>query len=262
MARCGLRLLGILGTVALLTSCASLPETQRDPEDPLGPYNRAMYKFNTDFDNAFLKPIAKGYKWVTPAVAREGVTNFFNNIADVTSAANNLFQFKLSRFGSDVGRVAVNSTVGVGGLVDVATNMGLPSYKEDFGQTLGYWGAVKSPYLVLPLLGPSTVRDALGRGVDTFTNPTFYINDGAVTWGLFGLQAVNTRADLLTATKILQEAAIDPYTFVRDAYLQRRLYEIYDGNPPPQAYEQDIAGGVSPPPAPTAPEAGGKGKTH
>jgi phospholipid-binding lipoprotein MlaA len=257
MALRGLRLSGILGLFLVLTACASVPQAQRDPQDPLEPYNRAMYRFNTDFDNAFLKPIAKGYKWVAPAVVREGVTNFYNNIADVTSAVNNLFQFKLSRFGTDLGRVAVNSTVGVGGVVDVATNMGLPSYKEDFGQTLGYWGAVKSPYLVLPLLGPSTLRDAIGRGVDTFTNPTFYVNDGAVTWGLFGLQAVNTRADLLTASKILQEAAIDPYSFVRDAYLQRRLYDIYDGNPPPQAYEQDLGLGASSAPD-GAPKAGGK----
>jgi phospholipid-binding lipoprotein MlaA len=175
------------------------------------------------------------------------VTNFYNNIADVTSAANNLFQFKLSRFGSDVGRVLINSTVGVAGFFDVATNMGLPSYKEDFGQTLGYWGAVHSPYLVIPILGPSTIRDAVGRIGDSFTDPTYYISNNDVVWGLVALRVIDTRADLLTATKILQEAAIDPYSFVRDAYLQRRLYDIFDGNPPPQAYEQDFGAGPSSP---------------
>jgi phospholipid-binding lipoprotein MlaA len=243
----GFRMVGMLVLLALLSACASVPEAERDPRDPLEPYNRAMYKFNTDFDNAFLKPIAKGYKWVTPPPVRRGVTNFYNNIADVTSAANNLFQFKLSRFGSDVGRVLINTTVGVVGFVDVATNMGLPSYKEDFGQTLGYWGAVPSPYFVIPLLGPSTVRDTVGRVGDVFTDPMFMVSNGDVVWGLFSLRLINTRADLLTATKLLEEAAIDPYTFVRDAYMQRRLYNIYDGNPPPHAYEQDLGDGSSSP---------------
>jgi phospholipid-binding lipoprotein MlaA len=239
------RTIGALGMAVMLSACASVPEAARDPQDPLEPYNRAVYKFNTDFDNAFLKPIAKGYKWITPAPVDRGITNFFNNIADVTSAANNLFQFKLARLGSDLGRVAVNSTVGFLGFVDVATNMGLPSYKEDFGQTLGYWGAVPSPYFVIPFLGPSTIRDAIGRGGDAFTDPMFYINDATVVWSLVGVRVIDTRADLLTATKILQEAALDPYTFVRDAFLQRRLYEIYDGNPPPQVDEQqDQAAGA------------------
>lgn len=231
--------------VLLAGGCTSIPEEYRDPRDPLEPFNRGMHQFNTDFDNAFLKPVAKGYRAVTPESVDRGVTNFFNNIADVTSAVNNLLQFKLSRFGSDVGRVAVNSTVGVLGFFDVATNMGLPSYKEDFGQTLGYWGAYPSPYLVLPLLGPSTVRDTVGLVGDILVDPFFSIDEDEILWAFVALRVIDQRADLLTATKILEEAAVDPYAFTRDAFLQRRRNQIFDGNPPPDPYEQDIwAAGV------------------
>ncbi len=204
-----------------------------DPLDPLEPYNRGMHQFNTDFDNAFVKPVAKGYQAVTPEPVDRGITNFFNNLADVNSAINNLLQFKLSRFGSDIGRISINSTVGVLGFFDVATNVGLPSYKEDFGQTLGYWGAEPSPYLVLPFLGPSTVRDTVGTVGDVMVDPLFSVSHETVYWGLVGLRVVDTRADLLTATKIIEEAAVDHYAFVRDAFLQRRRNLIFDGNPPP-----------------------------
>jgi phospholipid-binding lipoprotein MlaA len=199
-----------------------------------------MYKFNKAVDDAVMKPVAKGYQALTPDPLDRGITNFFNNIADVTSAVNNLLQFKLSRAGSDVGRVAVNSTVGLLGFFDVATNMGLPSYKEDFGQTLGYWGGEPSPYLVLPLLGPSTLRDTIGLVGDAFTSPLFSVEKNRVYWGLIALNVVDTRADLLTAGKILEEAAVDPYIFLRDAYLQRRRSQIFDGNPPPDPGAEDI----------------------
>lgn len=224
----------ILILAMLAAGCTSVPAEYRDPSDPLEGYNRGMHQFNTDFDNAFLKPVAKAYQAVTPEPVDRGVTNFFNNIADVTSAVNNLLQFKLSRFGSDVGRVAVNSTVGIAGLFDVATNVGLPSYKEDFGQTLGYWGAYESPYLVLPLIGPSTVRDTVGFAGDTFIDPFFSLNKNEIYWGFVTLRVVDRRADLLTASKILEEAALDPYAFTRDAFLQRRRSQIFDGNPPPE----------------------------
>jgi phospholipid-binding lipoprotein MlaA len=229
----------VLILVMLAAGCASVPEEYRDPSDPLEGYNRGMHQFNTDFDNAFLKPVAKAYQAVTPEPVDRSVTNFFNNIADVTSAVNNLLQFKLSRFGSDVGRVAVNSTVGIGGLFDVATNVGLPSYKEDFGQTLGYWGAYESPYLVLPLIGPSTVRDTVGFAGDVLVDPFFSVNKNEIYWGFVGLRLVDRRADLLTASKILEEAALDPYAFTRDAFLQRRRSQIFDGNPPPEAGLED-----------------------
>jgi len=223
-----------LAALVLIGGCASTPDEFRDPRDPLEPYNRAAYRFTTDFDNAFLKPIAKGYKYVTPEPVDRGITNFFNNIDDVTSAVNNLLQFKLSRFGSDVGRVVVNSTVGLLGFLDVATNMGLPSYKEDFGQTLGYWGFGPGPYFVIPILGPSTIRDAIGLAGDIYVDPFFSVNKNEIYWGAVAVRLIDRRADLLKATDLLDEAALDPYSFTRDAYLQRRRAKVYDGNPPPE----------------------------
>jgi phospholipid-binding lipoprotein MlaA len=234
------RVVSAIVATAALVGCASIPEDQRDPRDPLEPYNRGVHKFNTVVDDALFKPIAKGYKAITPEPVDRGVTNFFNNLADVNSAVNNLFQFKLSRFGSDLGRIAVNSTVGILGFVDVATNMGLPSYKEDFGQTFGYWGDVDSPYLVIPVFGPSTVRDSVGRVGDALVDPLVSLNKDRIYWGLVGVRVIDQRADLLTAGKILEEAAVDPYSFVRDAFLQRRRSQIFDGNPPPDPYERDI----------------------
>ncbi|WP_089723906.1 MlaA family lipoprotein [Candidatus Thiosymbion oneisti] len=227
----GLRNSGLLLLLVLVGGCASVPGDP-DPRDPMESYNRAMYKFNQVVDDAILKPVAKGYKAITPEPVDRGITNFFNNLADVTSALNNLFQFKPSRAGSDLGRLAVNTTIGVLGFFDVATDMGLPSYKEDFGQTFGYWGDDSSSYLVLPFLGPSTIRDTIGLGGDIAANPLFYIDNRPVTWGLTGLDVTDTRADLLTAGDLLKEAAIDPYAFTRDAYLQHRRNKIFDGNPP------------------------------
>lgn len=231
---------GLLVAAAVLTGCASDPNRVADPRDPLELYNRAMNRFNTDFDNAFMKPVAKAYKAVTPEVVDRGVTNFFNNIADVTSLANNILQFKMSRAGSDLGRLFINTTVGVLGVVDVATNVGLPSYKEDFGQTLGYWGLEQGAYLVLPILGPSTIRDTLGFAGDIVTDPFFSVEKDKVYWGFVGLRIIDRRADLLAAGEILDDAAVDPYSFVRDAYLQRRLNLVYDGNPPPDEGQDDF----------------------
>jgi phospholipid-binding lipoprotein MlaA len=224
----------ILAWLVTIGGCASTPDAFREPSDPLEPYNRAMFKFNTDFDNAFLKPIAKGYKYIAPEPVDRGVTNFFNNIDDLTSAVNNLLQFKLSRFGTDIGRVTVNSTAGLLGVLDVATNLGLPSYKEDFGQTLGYWGLGPGPYFVIPILGPSTIRDAVGLAGDIYVDPFISVRKNEIYWGAVGLRLIDRRADLLQAGDILEEAAVDPYSFLRDAYLQRRRTKVYDGNPPPE----------------------------
>jgi phospholipid-binding lipoprotein MlaA len=232
------RVLCVLTATLLLGGCASLPDDYRDPRDPWEAYNRGMHQFNTDFDTAFLKPLAKGYKAVTPDPVDKGITNFFNNLADVTSLVNNLLQVKLSRAASDAGRLVVNSTVGLLGFVDVASNLGLPSYKEDFGQTLGYWGAAPGPYFVLPILGPSTVRETFGLAGDIYTDPLFNLSDNKVYWGLAALRLVDRRADFLTATKVMEEAALDPYIFVRDAYLQRRRNLVYDGNPPTEDYDE------------------------
>jgi phospholipid-binding lipoprotein MlaA len=227
-----LRLLAVIAIAAMMLGCSSVPKEYRDPRDPWQSYNRAMFKFNTDFDNAFFKPVAKGYQFVTPEPVDRGVTNFFNNVADLISAVNNALQFKLSRAGTDVGRIAVNSTVGIGGLFDVATNMGLQSYKEDFGQTLGYWGLGPGPYFIIPILGPSSVRDTIGWAGDIVVDPFFSLSQDEIYWGFVVLDAVDTRADLLAAGEILDEAAIDRYSFVRDAFLQRRHYLVHDGNPP------------------------------
>lgn len=249
------RRLGLWATLAaivLLLGCASQPNRVADERDPLEPFNRAVFRFNTDFDKAFLRPVAVGYQKVTPEQVDRGVTNFFNNLADVTSFANNVLQFKMSRAGSDVGRVFINTTVGLLGFVDVATNVGLPSYKEDFDQTLGYWGLEPGAYLVLPILGPSTMRGTLGIAGDIVTDPLFNLRDHNIHWGLVGLRVVDRRADLLTAGDILEDAAIDPYSFLRDAYLQRRLNLVYDGNPPAQNGQDDFWDEVdfgAPPPA-------------
>lgn len=228
-----LRPLSLVLLAALLTAgCSSIPKEQRDPRDPWQPYNRAMFKFNTDFDNAFLKPVAQGYQAIMPEPVNHGITNFFNNIADVTSAVNNALQFKLSRAGSDVGRVVVNSTVGLVGVIDVATNVGIPSYKEDFGQTLGYWGFGDGPYFVMPILGPSSVRDTVGFAGDVVIDPFFSLEADEIYWGFVVLRAVDVRAGLLAASDLMDDAALDRYVFVRDAYLQRRRNLVHDGNPP------------------------------
>lgn len=244
------RAAAVLLTVSLFVGgCASVPPEYRDPRDPWQPFNRAVFKFNTDFDNAFLKPAAQAYQFITPEPLDEGITNFFNNIADATSAVNNVLQFKLSRAGSDVGRVFVNTTVGFVGFFDVASNVGLPSYKEDFGQTLGYWGFGAGPYFMLPILGPSTVRDTFGLAGDIVLDPFFSLEEDEIYWGFVTLRVIDRRADLLTAGELVDEAAIDRYTFIRDAYLQRRQNLVHDGNPP-ESDEEDVIWEDSPPAAP------------
>lgn len=227
-------LMGVLA-VSLLGGCAST----NNPRDPIEPVNRVVYQFNDGLDNLLLKPFATIYRGVIPQFARTGVTNFFGNLYDILTALNNLLQGKLGTALSDVGRFAVNSTVGILGLIDVGTRIGLEKHNEDFGQTLGYWGIGAGPYLVLPLMGPSSARDAVGRFVDTQLDPVRWIwrNDVTTRNSLWALMLINTRANLLDSTKILEEAALDPYEFQRDAYLQRRRALVYDGNPPPTPEE-------------------------
>jgi len=223
----------MLSTALGLAGCAT--GVDRDPRDPLEPLNRAVHSFNNDLvDRAILEPLARGYRYITPAPVNQGVTNFFNNLLDIRSALNNLLQFKIGRAFSDVSRVAVNSTIGILGLMDVASNMNLPRYNEDFGQTLGVWGVGSGPYIVLPLFGPASGRDGIGLVVDWFADPVNYLADDSARWGVRGLNVVDTRADLLSASRVMEEAALDPYAFIRDAYLQRRESLVYDGNPPPE----------------------------
>ncbi|RLJ16839.1 ABC transporter [bacterium endosymbiont of Escarpia laminata] len=214
-----------------LSACASVPEGTEHNADPLEGMNRSINRFNTDFDNTIAKPVAKGYQAITPDPLDRGFTNFFHNLADINSAANNLFQLKPGRAITDVGRLCVNTTVGLLGFIDVASDIGIPEYKEDLGQTLGYWGYEESTYIMLPMLGPSTVRDFIGKTGDVFMNPIYYTSEG-IYWTLLVFRYVDLRADLLRASKVVEEAAIDPYAFVRESYLQKRRFDIYDGDPP------------------------------
>lgn len=233
-----LRLLSGLAIGVALGGCASTSEFA-DPRDPFETFNRSMYAFNETLDNALLKPAAEGYKSVAPEFVDRGVTNFFSNLEDVGSAVNNLLQFKLKRGASDIGRVLVNSTLGIAGLVDLASGMDLPKYGEDFGQTLGYWGMDSGPYLVLPLLGPSSGRDLIGLGGDWALDPLSYANSEAFRWSARTVDVVDTRADLLGASRMLAAAALDPYEFLKEAYLQKRRSDVYDGAPPLEEYDME-----------------------
>jgi phospholipid-binding lipoprotein MlaA len=219
--------LAFLAALALLSGCA----TTRDNPDPWEPLNRKTYAFNDVLDRNVMKPVAQGYQKVTPQFVQHGVNNFFDNLEDVGTSLNNFLQGKPGQGASDAGRFLVNSVFGVFGLWDVATPLGLEKHYEDFGQTLGVWGVPSGPYLVLPLLGPSTARDAPARVVD----PQWYYSqriDQEVFWGLWSLDKVRTRANLFKAEGVLEQAALDRYTFIRDAWLQRRRSMVYDGNPP------------------------------
>jgi phospholipid-binding lipoprotein MlaA len=222
----GLLVVGVL----CLTGCATGPQT--NPADPLEPLNRSVFRFNDTLDENVLKPVATGYRDYTPSLVQTGVRNVFNNFSDVSAVLNNGLQLKGRQAASSLMRVVVNSTVGVYGLFDVATAIKLERYPEDFGQTLGYWGVRSGPYLVLPLLGPSTVRDTAGLPVDWQVDP---VNNERIAH--FGpetqiLRIVDKRASYLAAGNMLNEASIDKYAFLRDAYLQRRRSQIFDGNPP------------------------------
>lgn len=218
----------LLPLLAVLAGCA----TPANNYDPLESINRPIYQFNEAADRVVLKPVAKGYVAVTPTFVRRGVSNFFNNLDDVYSAANNLLQGKFKAAGSDTLRVAVNTTMGLGGLIDVATRAGLERHDEDLGQTLGYWGIDSGPYLMLPLLGPSTLRDATGTGITMATEgPLEAIDEVRVRNSLRGLNVVDQRVKLFPLDGMLEDA-LDPYTFVRDAWLQRRHAAVWDGKPP------------------------------
>ena len=220
--------IAIVALAFSLGGCA----TNGDPRDPFEPLNRGIYSFNDTVDKAVTKPIAQGYRAVLPSPVRTGVSNFFSNIDDIFVTANNLLQFKLHTAASDFARLLANTTLGIGGIFDVASGFGLEKHEEDFGQTLGYWGIGDGPFLMLPLLGPSNARDAVGTGVQSYFDPIFNLNNVAVRNSLAVLSVVDSRANLLDAEKVLDEAALDPYTFLRDTYIQQRRSLIYDGNPP------------------------------
>ena len=235
-----------------------------------------MQSFNDKLDSYVMKPVAQGYKKVTPTPVNQGITNFYNNVNDITVFGNDLLQFKFAQFGKDVARFMVNSTVGIAGFVDVASKMNLPRHDEDFDQTLAKWGLPSGPYVVLPFFGPSTPRGIFGLAGDTFSNPINWINPMAgYSWGTTfngisgailasgALRLTDQRADLLSASKIMDEASVDRYEFIRNAYFQQRNYVVHDGNPPldeelEQQMDLDLQGldtKVAPAPTPMASKA-------
>ena len=220
----------LLLTVCTLCGCAA----GANPRDPLETFNRKVYTFNTTVDKAVLKPVAKGYVTVIPHLVRRGVSNFFSNLGMPVTTLNDLLQLKGSKVPVDLARFATNIVFGLGGLIDVATELKIERRNEDFGQTLGYWGIGSGPYLMLPLFGPSNVRDGTGTVADYVAHPFFYWDPSAEEsrWTIFVLDITDTRAQLLDAEKFLDVAAIDQYSFLRDAYLQRREFAIHDGNLP------------------------------
>jgi phospholipid-binding lipoprotein MlaA len=227
----GIRLKTMLIAVALsglLGGCA----TSGNPKDPIEGFNRAMFAFNEGLDTVLIKPVAQGYDAVLPTPVRTGVTNFFGNIADLFIGVNNLLQGKPDQALSDLGRVVVNSTVGILGLFDVATEAGLEKHEEDFGQTFGRWGVGDGAYVVIPVFGPRTVRDTAGLVLDVAADPVGNVDHVATRNSLLALRMIDTRADLLPADKVIEEAALDKYAYVRDGYLQRRRNLVHDGNPP------------------------------
>lgn len=230
------RLLTCLWALSL-GGCATV-SAPADPRDPWEGFNRSMYSFNTKLDNAVLKPAAKGYRAVTPDPVETGVTNFFANLEEIQVLVNNLLQFKPLAALSDTGRLAVNSTIGIAGLFDVATPLGLDKHEEDLGQTLGRWGMGAGPYLVLPFFGPSSPRDAFGLAGDYALDPIRRVDENSTRNGLYVLETVDTRAQLLAVDDIIEEAAFDPYIYVRDAWLQRRRSLVYDGDPPPEESDE------------------------
>ncbi|MEA3097353.1 VacJ family lipoprotein [Caballeronia mineralivorans] len=241
----------VIVAVAMLAGCATV--TTPTKGDPFESYNRTMFTINDKIDQVALKPLAKGYVYVTPQPVRDSVTNFFGNIGDIYTAANNLVQLKIADGVSDIMRVVMNSIFGVAGLFDVASVAGLPKHTQDFGLTLGHYGVPAGPYVVLPLLGPSTVRDTAGTVVDYFGSVTSYVDPAWFRTTLFGVQLINTRANLLGAGDVLSGAALDKYSFVRNAYLQRRQYLIGGDNSASDSSEslpkyEDVGA----PPAPSA----------
>ncbi len=221
---------GVVLVLAVLSGCASGPNT--NPQDPLEPFNRGVYKFNDSVDVAVLKPVATVYQDVLPAPVRRSVGNFFANLQDLWSGVNNTLQFKGEPAASSFMRFGINTFLGLGGLLDVASEMRLERHTKDFGHTLGYWGVEPGPYLVLPLLGSSTLRDTLALPVDAQGNLVSGLEHVPTRNSLTALRLVDKRASLLGASAMLDAVALDKYTFTRDAYLQRRRSSIYDGNPP------------------------------
>jgi phospholipid-binding lipoprotein MlaA len=247
----------VLGLSLAMSGCATLKDARGGPGQRLDPWeswNRKVFGFNEKLDEYFLKPVATGYAKVVPQFVRRSVDNFFANASDAWSAINNMLQGKGEAAFTDVVRFSTNSTFGFLGVLDIASEMGLERHNEDFGQTLGRWGFGAGAFIVWPLFGPSTVRDSIALPLDRAATPAVVINDGGSQFGITVLQIVNTRAKLLGASQVIDDIALDKYTFLRDAYLQRRRSLVYDGDAPelPDA-AQPSGDAASAPPVPSAP---------
>jgi phospholipid-binding lipoprotein MlaA len=212
----------------LLSACASAPGRV---DDPFEPFNRAMYAVNKPIDDHVMRPIAQAYVDYVPKLVRQGVSNVFGNIDDLFSGINSLLQGKTDKAGNDFGRIVVNMW-GLGGLIDIASDLGIPKGNEDFGQTFGYWGIPQGPYLFVPLWGPTTVRDGTGSLIRVWYGPVGYLPYVPVRNIIYGIGAIDLRAQALGTSSLIDQASLDPYTFVRRAYLQKRQYDVYDGSPP------------------------------
>ena len=220
------RLPYLLCLVVLVSGCATGP----NPQDPLEPMNRKVYAFNKAVDSAAIKPAAKAYEKVVPRLARTGVSNFFRNLGMIVTTLNDALQLKCQEVPVDIMRFSANLVFGLGGVVDIATELRIPYNQEDFGQTLGYWGVNSGPYLVLPFFGPSTLRDGAALPVDLYVNPIYDdIRSRELRWGVVGLYVVDTRTNLLGTERFLHQASLDEYGFLRDTWLQRREYLVRDG---------------------------------
>jgi len=251
----------LASAVATLAGCATAPggEHAANPKDPYEGFNRKMFAFNDTLDTYALKPAAKAYNAVLPSPVRTGVHNFFGNFRDAWTAVNELLQGKAHDAAQMTARVITNTTVGIGGLFDPATPLGLERLHEDLGQTFGRWGAAPGPYLVLPVFGPSDVRDTIALPADTYVSPSLLTDTFWQGLAVDTLGAVDTRAGLLGASQLLDDVALDRYSFLRDAYLSRRRSLVYDGNPPDDPHrDDDDDAGPTPPSAP-APATGASG---
>ena len=232
-----------------LGGCATVQQARGGPGQKLDPWenwNRKVFAFNEGLDAYVLKPVATAYANVVPQPVRRGVDNFFANAADAWSAVNNVLQGKGQAAFEDVVRVTTNSFFGIGGIFDVASEIGIPRHKEDFGQTLGRWGFGAGAYVVWPLFGPSTVRDSIALPFDRAASPALLIDDGRTQFSLTVLQVINTRANLLGASQVLDDIALDKYSFLRDAYLQRRRSLVYDGDAPDTDSDSDSSSDATP----------------
>ncbi len=221
----------LLSMTCLFVGCASIPAgVEPSPRDPWEPFNRSVFEFNEGLDKYLLKPVVAAYRFILPEIVRDGIYNFFSNYSDIYTALQNLLQGKPDLAFNDLMRVAVNTIFGLGGLMDVATPGGLPKHKEDWGQTFGVWGLPSGPYVVLPFFGPSTIRDTFGTAADLETDYLFkYIPDVGLRNSITGLRVIDARNTFYEAGDLLDGAALDKYSFIRDAYLQRREYQINEG---------------------------------